>query len=40
MNITFVRDEIRGLIEYIEKVFGKSNMPDSKAYLARIQNLF
>ena len=40
MNVTFVRDEIRGLIEYIEKVFGKTNMPDSKAYLTRIQNLF
>ena len=40
MNVTFVRDEIRSLIEYIEKVFGKSNMPDSKAYLTRIQNLF
>lgn len=40
MNITFVRDEIRSLIEYIEKVFGKANMPDSKAYLARIQNIF
>ena len=40
MNITFVRDEIRSLIEYIEKVFGKTNMPDSKAYLTRIQNIF
>lgn len=40
MNITFVRDEIRSLIEYIEKVFGKANMPDSKAYLTRIQNIF
>ena len=40
MNVTFVRDEIRGLIEYIEKVFGKSNMTDSKAYLTRIQNLY
>lgn len=40
MNVTFVRDEIRSLIEYIEKVFGKTNMPDSKAYLARIQNIF
>lgn len=39
-NVTFVRDEIRSLIEYIEKVFGKSNMPDSKAYLTRIQNLY
>ena len=40
MNITFVQDEIRSLIEYIEKVFGKANMPDSKAYLTRIQNIF
>ena len=40
LNVTFVRDEIRGLIEYIEKVFGKSNMNDSKAYLTRIQNLY
>ena len=40
LNITFVRDEIRSLNEYIEKVFGKSNMADSKAYLNRIQNLF
>ena len=40
MNITFVRDEIRSLIEYIEKAFGKANMPDSKAYLTRIQNIF
>lgn len=40
LNVTFVRDEIRGLIEYIEKVFGKTNMPDSRAYLTRIQNLY
>ena len=40
LNVAFVRDEIRGLIEYIEKVFGKSNMTDSKAYLTRIQNLY
>lgn len=40
LNVTFVRDEIRGLIEYIEKVFGKTNMTDSKAYLTRIQNLY
>lgn len=40
LNVTFVRDEIRSLNEYIEKVFGKSNMADSKAYLNRIQNLY
>ena len=40
MNVSFVRDEIKGLIVYIEKVFGRTNMPDSKAYLQRIQNLY
>ncbi len=40
LNITFVRDEIKGLIAYIEKVFGKANMKDSKGYLERIQNLY
>ena len=40
LNVSFVRDEIKGLIVYIEKVFGKTSMPDSKAYLTRIQNLY
>ena len=40
LNITFVRDEITSLIEYIEKIFGKNNMPDSRAYLNRIKNLY
>lgn len=40
MNVTFVRDEITGLINYIEKIFGKVGMEDSKAYLRRIQNFY
>ena len=40
MNVTFVRDEITGLITYIDKLFGKTEMQDSKAYLRRIQNLY
>ena len=40
LNVSFVRDEIKGLIGYIEKTFGKTEMPDSKAYLTRIQNLY
>ena len=40
MNVTFVRDEITGLINYIEKTFGKVGMEDSKAYLRRIQNFY
>ncbi|MBR5741917.1 MAG: AAA family ATPase, partial [Firmicutes bacterium] len=39
-NIAFVRDEIKGLIGYIEKTFGETNMNDSRAYLTRIQNLY
>ena len=40
MNVTFVRDEITGLISYIDKTFGKAEMEDSKSYLRRIQNLY
>ena len=40
MNVTFVRDEITGLISYIEKIFGKVGMEDSKAYLRRMQNFY
>ena len=40
MNVSFVRDEIKGLIVYIEKTFGRTGMQDSKAYLQRIQNLY
>ncbi len=40
LNVSFVRDEIKGLIEYIDKVFGRNNMADSRSYLERIQNLY
>lgn len=39
MNVMFVRDEIKGLIEYIEKTFGSGEMADSINYLQRIRNL-
>ncbi len=40
MNVSFVRDEIKDLIVYMEKTFGRSAMADSKQYLQRIQNLY
>ncbi|MGN0734056.1 MAG: hypothetical protein ACI4LC_07775 [Emergencia sp.] len=40
LNVNFVRDEIKGLIEYIDKVFGQGAMPYSVSYLTRIQNLY
>ncbi|MDD6188790.1 MAG: hypothetical protein PUB32_04325 [Clostridiales bacterium] len=39
LNVMFVRDEIKGLIEYIEKTFGSGEMKDSIEYLQRIRNL-
>ena len=40
LNVSFVRDEIKELIEYIDKTFGKTKMEDSRAYLLRIQNFY
>ena len=39
-NVSFVRDEMKGLIEYIQTVFGEGGLPDSVAYLRSIQNLY
>lgn len=40
MNVSFVRDEMQGLIDYIEKAFGEGGLPDSISYLQRIQNMY
>lgn len=40
MNVSFVRDEMSGLIEYIEKTFGEGGLSDSISYLLRIQNMY
>ncbi|HOU09865.1 MAG TPA: hypothetical protein PL044_06420 [Clostridiales bacterium] len=39
LNLSFIRDEIGGLITYLNKNFGKSNMKESKEYLERLQRL-
>jgi MoxR-like ATPase len=39
-NVMFIRDEIKNLMAYMEKVFGKNEMRDSQDYLARVQNLY
>ncbi len=39
-NLSFVRDEMKGLIDYIQKTFGEGGLPDSVSYLSRIQNLY
>jgi hypothetical protein len=40
LNVSFVRDEIKELISYMDKTFGKTHMNDSRDYLLRIQNLY
>lgn len=37
LNISLIRDEIRGLIMYLDKLFGKGAMKECIAYLQRLQ---
>ncbi|WP_347994632.1 hypothetical protein [uncultured Eubacterium sp.] len=40
LNLSFIRDEIDNLIKYLDKMFGRENMQESKAYLNRLKKLF
>ncbi len=40
LNLSFIRDEIDGLIAYLDKNFGRQNMNECKDYLRRLQKLF
>ncbi|MBQ7646019.1 MAG: hypothetical protein IJS94_02005 [Clostridia bacterium] len=40
LNLSFIRDEIDGLISYMDRLFGKANMQESKEYLLRLKKLF
>ena len=40
LNLSYIRDEIDGLIGYLSDVFGEENMQESKAYLTRLKKLF
>ena len=40
LNLSLIRDEIKGLIRYMEMLFGKNNMPECTAYLLRLQKMF
>ena len=37
LNLSLIRDEIRGLIIYMDKLFGKDEMKESIAFLQRLQ---
>ena len=40
LNLSLIRDEIKGLIRYMEALFGKNSMPECTAYLQRLQKMF
>ena len=37
LNLALIRDEIKGLINYLNTLFGKDKMADSIAFLDRLQ---
>ena len=40
LNLSFIRDEIDGYIDYLNTNFGVENMTESKEYLERLKKLF
>ena len=40
LNLAMLRDELKELVVYISKSFGKNKMNESVAYLERLQKLF
>jgi len=39
LNLSFIRDEIDGLCDYLDQLFGAENMGECKEYLHRLQKL-
>jgi hypothetical protein len=37
LNLSFIRDEIDGFINYLDKLYGKENMSECKDYLRRLK---
>lgn len=40
LNLSLIRDEIRGLIMYMDTLFGKGEMKECIAYLQRLQKMY
>ena len=40
LNLSLIRDEIKGLIRYMDTLFGKDAMVECNAYLARLQKMY
>lgn len=39
LNLSYIRDEIDGLISFMDKTFGKTNFKECKDYLSRLKKL-
>lgn len=39
LNISYIRDEIDGYVEYLDKTFGKDKMKECKEYLLRLKKM-
>ena len=40
LNLSLIREEIRGLIQYLDTLFGKGEMKECIAYLQRLQKMY
>lgn len=40
LNLSLIRDEIKGLIRYMEELFGKDKMKECNAFLERLQKTY
>lgn len=40
LNLSLIRDEIKGLMRYMDELFGKDMMTECNAYLQRLQKMF
>ena len=39
LNVSYIRDEIDGFIEFLDKTFGKGKMKECEEYLLRLKKL-
>ena len=39
LNLTYIRDEIDGFIQYLNKLFGKTEFLECKEYLERLKKM-
>jgi len=40
LNLSYIRDEVDGLVSYLNELFGEENMSESKEFLLRLKKLF